>query len=152
MKCAFLVPGEPMPWMRAGRDGRSGRTYTPREMEEFQAKVKLCAKASGVMPTIGTVEVLVVSYLSVDPLGKMAGDWDNYAKNVCDALRGVAFRDDKQIVRGIGVKLHDEKCPRTEVMIRSVDPKAHPFPDDAAQPPSPTPKRGLSPASYPPRP
>lgn len=33
-----------------------------------------------------------------------APDWDNYAKAVCDAMNGVVYVDDKQIVDGRCVK------------------------------------------------
>jgi Holliday junction resolvase RusA-like endonuclease len=122
--------------MRAGRDGRSGRTFTPKPMAEFQEKVRLCAQAAGLISFLGPVEIIVVAYLSVEPLSSPdAGDWDNYAKNVCDALRGVAFRDDKQIVRGAGVKLRDEQNPRTEVLVKTHG-------SDRAPPPRAKPVRG----------
>ena len=33
------------------------------------------------------------------PKKRLRGDIDNYAKSVLDALNGVAYKDDKQIVR-----------------------------------------------------
>ena len=35
-------------------------------------------------------------------------DWDNISKNICDALNGVAYPDDKQIVDGRVQKFYNE--------------------------------------------
>lgn len=43
-------------------------------------------------------------------------DWDNIGKIICDALNGVAFHDDAQIVDGHVVKLYAEQ-PRVDVEI-----------------------------------
>jgi Holliday junction resolvase RusA-like endonuclease len=38
------------------------------------------------------------------PVGRP--DWDNYAKLVCDALNGIAYKDDSQVVKGTGDKVY----------------------------------------------
>lgn len=43
-------------------------------------------------------------------------DWDNIGKIVCDALNGIAFQDDSQIVSGTTIKKYSEQ-PRVEVEI-----------------------------------
>lgn len=43
-------------------------------------------------------------------------DWDNIGKIVCDALNGLAFHDDAQIVDGRVIKLYAEQ-PRVDVEI-----------------------------------
>lgn len=119
MKWAFTVPGNPQPWMRVER-ARDGHGYVKPEMADFQQKVSLCARAAGIRATRHAVEVAVVAYLPIHPLANGAGDWDNYAKNVCDALNGVAWEDDRQVLTGVGTKRMDVDNPRTEVLIRVV--------------------------------
>lgn len=47
-------------------------------------------------------------------------DCDNISKVICDALNGIAFRDDSMIVELTVKKLYSE-LPRVEVMIRSCE-------------------------------
>ena len=48
------------------------------------------------------------------------GDFDNLAKAVCDALNGVVFTDDSQIVRCVVEKITDGLNPRVEVEIAEI--------------------------------
>jgi Holliday junction resolvase RusA-like endonuclease len=47
-------------------------------------------------------------------------DWDNIAKIICDALNGIAWRDDKQIRNGSVCRKYSE-CPRVYVTIREIE-------------------------------
>lgn len=55
-------------------------------------------------------------------LTKAVGDWDNFAKPVCDAANGVLWHDDRQIVRGTVEKIigHPGERPRLELIARAV--------------------------------
>ncbi len=43
-------------------------------------------------------------------------DWDNIGKIICDALNGIAYRDDSHIVDGRTIKKYSDQ-PRVEVEI-----------------------------------
>ena len=47
-------------------------------------------------------------------------DWDNVGKIVTDALNGVAYDDDSQIVSASVEKYYSEE-PRTEIKIERID-------------------------------
>ena len=47
-------------------------------------------------------------------------DWDNIGKVVCDALNGIAYRDDAQIVNSMVRKFYGE-VPRVVVIIREYE-------------------------------
>ena len=47
-------------------------------------------------------------------------DWDNLGKTVCDALNGLAYRDDGQIVDGRVRKWYSDR-PRVEIEITEVE-------------------------------
>lgn len=46
-------------------------------------------------------------------------DWDNIGKTVCDALNGIAYRDDAQVVDSMVRKFYSEN-PRVEVSIADI--------------------------------
>ncbi len=113
--CRIYVPGPPVAWARAGRDGRSGRSYTPTPQ---RAHAKLIRQYAA------------LSYRARDPLAhtplalscifdirasanwskvKLASlnselmpvitkpDTDNFVKLVTDALEGIVYCDDKAV-------------------------------------------------------
>ncbi len=95
----------------------------------------------GPRPILPTGEALDVLILIVTPLPKSAwrktatywpqrvwlvrggqsgGDWDNYAKTVCDAGNGILWPDDCQIARGMveTIRARQGEPPRTELLAR----------------------------------
>jgi len=40
------------------------------------------------------------------PVTRFSGDWDHHARAVCDALTGIAYRDDSQVVEGTCRKVY----------------------------------------------
>lgn len=89
------------------RSTRSGHTYTPKETREYE---KLISELyAGVAFTDGPLEVELIfdkdkTEITIKELKpsknppKLRGDIDNYAKAILDALNGVAYTDDKQII------------------------------------------------------
>lgn len=55
-----------------------------------------------VVDTEGTA--IIVERVDLDTKTKLRGDLDNYIKTVLDALNGVAWRDDSQVVKITGIK------------------------------------------------
>jgi Holliday junction resolvase RusA-like endonuclease len=49
-------------------------------------------------------------------------DWDNAAKSICDALNGVVFRDDSQIVRAFVTKVYSDR-PGVDVRVEAFAPQ-----------------------------
>lgn len=49
---------------------------------------------------------------------RRAGDLDNFLKVVFDALEGIAFKDDNQIVEILARRDDDKKNPRVEVELQ----------------------------------
>lgn len=56
-----------------------------------------------VVDTEGTA--IIVERVDLDTTSKLRGDLDNYVKTVLDALNGVAWKDDSQVVRITGIKV-----------------------------------------------
>lgn len=113
----FVVPGRPRPKERPRVIRRGGRTitYTPGTTREYEAAVAWAARAAGVRPATGPVAVEVVFYVS----GR-SPDPDNLAKAVLDGLNGIAYADDRQVVRLVAEvrRAESRDRQRAEVAVR----------------------------------
>jgi Holliday junction resolvase RusA-like endonuclease len=104
---SIVVRADPVPKARP-RFGR-GRTYTPRSTERAEWQIRQAwIEAHGDVPAQGAVcvriEFMVAQPVSIPKCRRLTAlpskrpDADNLAKTVLDALSGVSYRDDGQIV------------------------------------------------------
>ena len=120
VSCSFRVPGEPVPQPRPKVSTRGGfaRAYVDRNhpIHAYRESVALAARLAKVPLTSGDVVVDVEfvferpkSHLTKTGLSSTARprpgpDVDNLYKGLADALHGVAFHDDSQVVRASQTK------------------------------------------------
>lgn len=104
----FWVAGSPVPKARARTvRTRSGKvvSFTPKRTARWEAVVRLVAQAACTAvrwrPEPAAYEVELTVHRS-----RRAGDADNFAKAIGDALNGVAYPDDRS-VRRLAVSLVD---------------------------------------------
>ncbi len=91
--------------------------YVSQEAQAYKAGVLWKARQQGMQPMGGALALYVNVYRSAK-----RGDLDNYAKVLGDALNGVAYHDDSQVVE-LHMWRHDDKNnPRVEVELRKVQP------------------------------
>lgn len=105
----FTVPGNPVPWRRALRRA-DGRSYTDPKRTAYKAKVMTRAAVAGVPKLKGPVALTIRAWWACpksyerarEPFagGPMTSpkDADNVAKGIMDALNGLAYKDDGQVV------------------------------------------------------
>lgn len=120
MKYAFTLDGNPIP--KARPRVVNGHAYTPRETRQAEQDIRTAAKLSGVRRLSGDIKLSVAFYRS----SAHACDVDNLAKLVQDALNGIAYEDDRQIICLSALKTIDRARPRTEVEIEQVEWRAIP--------------------------
>jgi Holliday junction resolvase RusA-like endonuclease len=90
---------------------RSGYAYTPKATKQYEAEIAEAYKGPFFEEGLLSMKLrftkdgteMMLERLSPNPKvkqpeSKLTGDIDNYAKSVLDALNGVAYKDDKQIV------------------------------------------------------
>lgn len=113
--------------------------YTPKETRAYERALAMAGKTAmrrfRRLPLQGPLDVVVLAVMSVPSSWSkkkrdaaltgvvrptVTPDWDNIGKMV-DGLNGIAWIDDKQIVRGTVVKSYGE-YPRLEVRIKESDP------------------------------
>ena len=136
----FVIPGEPYGKGRPrfSNAGAYVRTYTPEKTASYENLVKLtysrqCAGFRFAKET--ALDVRIMAYYKIP---KSAGkkkaqlmrekairptvkpDYDNIGKIVCDALNGIAYHDDAQIVDAMIRKFYSD-TPRVQVIIQSVN-------------------------------
>jgi Holliday junction resolvase RusA-like endonuclease len=133
MMQAFRVEGPPVGKARP-RVTKWG-AYTPRKTAQHEASIKAAAQQAGIVAISGPVTLQLAFVMPIPaswpkkrreaaarqelmPLG--TPDVDNLCKAVMDALIGIAYQDDTQVVRLVACKLYGSEA-RTEVWIESVD-------------------------------
>jgi Holliday junction resolvase RusA-like endonuclease len=110
-RSTFVVPGQPKPKGRP-RFAR-GRIYSPSGPEEKRLREHI--RMQMVHKDAYEVDVaLKVTFYRED---KRRVDLDNMVKLLTDAMNGLVYVDDVQIVDIHAKKLHDKRNPRTEVEI-----------------------------------
>lgn len=135
-KYSFTIPGEPVGKARAKtvRNKYTGKTmsYTPEKTANYENLVKVCYKGKYFGDNAITVGIdayfkIPASYSKKKKAQCLYNgchatkkpDCDNIAKIICDALNGIAYDDDKQIVELVVRKLWAE-VPYVEVEICSI--------------------------------
>ena len=132
----LTILGDPVPKARA-RVTKAGITYTPAKTRKWEQTAALMAQAQmrGRDPLQGPLEVVVIAEWPVPvswPAWKRDSalqgrichttkpDADNIIKAAVDALNGIVFRDDSQIVGMIARKGYSER-PAVTIRVRALD-------------------------------
>lgn len=126
MRTVFYLEGDPMGWERTGYNSRTGAKYTQARTRQRERDIAWAYKRAGGRLQALTDDYIRVSVLSVYPIRKSVSkakktamvrgdvlptvkpDVDNVLKLVLDALNGVAYEDDKQVVDSRSVKMYGE--------------------------------------------
>jgi len=134
MMTKFTIPGEPMGKARP-RICRNGHSFTPKKTVNYETLVKeMYSIAKGEYYENKQLAITVKAYFSIpesksrkqkelmingviQPTKKP--DCDNILKIICDALNGVAYKDDSQIVAARITKWYADK-PEVVVEISEV--------------------------------
>lgn len=137
----FEVPGDPQGKARA-RMG-NGRSYTPQKTVLYENLIKTCFLAKENKETYFNkepVEMYITACYSIpksttkkdreriknkELFPTKKPDADNIAKVVCDALNGVAYHDDTQIVKLEIRKVYTDSEPKVIVSMGIFD--GYPF-------------------------
>lgn len=139
MKIRFEVPGEPKGKGRPrfSKAGGFTRTYTPKATSSYEnlVRIEYQSQCGGVFFDKGTMlDVRIVAYMQIPSSASKKKvqqmrsgairptkkpDFDNLGKIVCDAINGVAYHDDSQIVDAQIRKFYSDR-PRIAVTIQDI--------------------------------
>jgi len=120
----FFVPGDPIPFARAGANG--ARRFTPKKQRNGMAVARLCAERAmteaGRKPFEGPVRLTVRATFVIPaswPKKKQAAahwkcskpDLDNVVKLIKDAVKSVVWIDDAQVSKLDAEKIYTRALP-----------------------------------------
>lgn len=131
----ITIPGEPIAKARP-RMTKHGHTYTPKRTVDYERMVQTLFHAEhGNLMLEGPIMLQLDLYFGI-PKGRSKAarermehglerpckrpDIDNCMKAVCDALNGIAYKDDSQIVAAVIQKFWADE-PRVVVTIEELD-------------------------------
>lgn len=106
----FVVPGNPIAKGRP-RVMKGGWTFTPKRTLDHEAKIVSYALAAKARPMSGPLEVEIWFWME----SRRRVDVDNLAKCVLDALNGILWDDDDQVVDLVLHKRYSKEGPHTHI-------------------------------------
>ena len=128
-ECIFRVLGPPQGKARP-RVTRHG-TYTPKRTRDYERAIRQAWQDAGAV-SFGTAPVSVTLYAEFEPPKSLSKkkrldlidrgaptkkpDADNILKAVCDALNGLAYADDAQVVHAVIAKHYSETAALTVII------------------------------------
>lgn len=113
--CAEL---EPVPFKRVMTSGK--RRFNDSRYTNFKNQLGYIAKGvmRGQAPLAGAIKISVDVYRNLKPESLKFGDADNHLKAVMDALNGICYEDDRQIIDAT-VRLHKGE-PHIEIELEEL--------------------------------
>lgn len=134
MKINFVIPGKVQAKQRPRFNGKFA--YTPKQTVEYENWIRTCLldKYKGIKPFEEPLKAKIIAYyeipkstskkkkqqmLNCEIFPTVKPDTDNIAKSILDSLNGIAYLDDKQIVK-LEVEKYYSQAPSTVVMIEEI--------------------------------
>ena len=120
----LVVEVEPLPQTRP-RFSKFGGCYEPAPMKEYKRKIALVANAfmqsNNLEAMTGELSASVRLYRKYKRTSRRYGDCDNHLKAIFDALNGIIYADDSQIVCCSCEKHTDKDKARIEIEIQTAE-------------------------------
>lgn len=142
----FVIPGVARGKQRP-RATRTGRVYTPKQTVNQEAYIKMLAATAmrGFAPFVGPLEATFSISVAIPksftrqqrklidegnfyPTSKP--DIDNVVKLLCDAMNGIVYADDKQIVDLYVSKIYEDSASTTVMVSMKGTNNGHDRPED----------------------
>lgn len=134
MKINFVIPGKVQAKQRPRFNGKFA--YTPKQTVEYENWIRTCLldKYKEIKPSEEPLKAKIIAYyeipkstskkkrqqmLNCEIFPTVKPDTDNIAKSILDSLNGIAYLDDKQIVK-LEVEKYYSQAPSTVVMIEEI--------------------------------
>ncbi len=116
MKLVLPVPPSANRYWRVRAWRGRAKTYKSPEARAYQQRVMVLAHPWPKPPPTGPVVVTLRWFQ-----GRRSGDLDDRIKVVLDALQGIAYQNDRQIIELHAFRDYDSQHPRLEITIERRD-------------------------------
>lgn len=134
----FIVPGNPQGKGRPRFSRNGHHTYTPKKTTDYENLIKRCylEQSNYKIPINVPVRISILAVFSMPKNTSKANklhmilkkirpckkpDGDNIEKAVLDALNGIAYEDDRQVVMCEWEKVYHEKNPGLVITIEALN-------------------------------
>lgn len=133
IKINFNIPGKVQAKQRPRFNGKFA--YTPKQTVEYENWIKTCYSMKyPVMLLKNPLKVKIIAYFEIpkstskkkqkqmldcEIFPTVKPDTDNIAKSILDSLNGIAYLDDKQVVK-LEVEKYYSQVPSVAVMIEEI--------------------------------
>ena len=116
----FSVPIQPVPFPRPKFNSLTKAAFNSKRYTDYKNAVALIAKSAmrGKEPFTGEIKLTCNFYRNKpkkQPQVSFIGDVDNYLKAIMDALNGICYLDDRQVVDAHAFKLFG--IPHVEITL-----------------------------------
>ncbi len=131
----IVVEGKIKGKARPRFSSKTGRAYTKKETIDYENKIKQCYKEQDGRFLEGAIRIEITAYFKIPKsytkgkrlackhnitLPCKAPDIDNIEKIIYDSLNGIAYEDDKQIVKSSVKKLWTDGAERIEFKLEEI--------------------------------
>ena len=117
----FVIPTDPIPLARPRVVG--GHAFLPPRSRQYRQLIQTFVMAQMIKAKLAPMAgelVCKLKFFRTRPVtAPNYGDIDNLAKAVLDALSGLLYSDDRQIVSLTAEKFTDRQNPRAEILIET---------------------------------
>ena len=123
MRLSFVIPGPPVPCQRARVVRGGGRVHgvTPQRTRDYEELVAHFAKVAVMRLPGWRADAPAFGVTLRIYRAARRGDWDNFAKGICDGMRRIVYGDDAAILDGHVQLFIDRANPRAEVEVELLE-------------------------------
>lgn len=115
MEISLTLPYPPSS-NRYWRTTKQGRTYVSEEARSYRADVGWLAKQAGAQLLAGALQMTLHLYRP-----RKTGDSSNRVKVLEDALQGILYANDSQIIEHHIYRHDDKQEPRVELTVKEIE-------------------------------
>ena len=134
-RVSFTYEGEPISKSNALKRGKGKHVYKDAKFDTYEKSLRVAAAAA--MFTDPPFEGPCTVYLRYYFGSYRLKDLTNMPKTTCDALNGIVYKDDSQIVNAQLEKRYDKENPRVEIVVQEL-PDSPAYPLTRCKPPKRT--------------
>lgn len=124
----YIIPVRPIPWQRVGVNHVERKFFDKQKKEKLNVAIYLTAQ-HGAEPFFIVPSIEIINYFKYGPRTKIdkksfpyynkSPDGDNCEKFYLDAMKGIIYKDDANVVKASWVKMWSDK-DQVEIIVKEL--------------------------------